>query len=91
MTLREKLARLLWLVPLALGLPSTLIYFGQGGFGGGHGSYDRLLFALGLPWCLLPLPGLFHSSDLIWLIAVPFVINSMIFSLLAFWLRKPLQ
>ena len=91
MRFREKLAQRLWLLPIALVLISTLIYFAQGGFGGGHGSFDRLLFILGLPWCLLPLPGPFHRSDLIWLIAVPFLINSMLVSLLTLWLRKPLR
>jgi len=91
MTSREKLAHRLWLIPIALVLTSTIIYFAQGGFGGGHGSFDRLLLVLGLPWCLLPLPGVFHSSDLIWLIAVPFLINSVLVSLLTLWLRKPLR
>lgn len=66
----------------ASGIVSSLLYFAQGGFGGGHGRFDLAIFALGLPWDLvigtLPdtaWPALFRSNDYSWLIATPLLLN----------------
>lgn len=91
MEFRAKLARHLWLLPILLALTSTLVYFGQGGFGAGHGPFDQVLFALALPWCLLPIPGQFLGPDLVWLVAVPLLINSIAVALLSYWLRRSRQ
>src|SRR5262245_59702521 len=36
-------------LPLFAGLVSTVLFFTQGGFGGGHGNFDGLIVILGLP------------------------------------------
>ena len=36
-------------VPVLAGLVSTVLFSIQGGFGGGHGKFDGLIVALGLP------------------------------------------
>ena len=87
----RKPVKLLWLLPPGIAFISGSIYFIQGGFGGGHGAYDRLLVFLGLPWSLFPLPGLFSRSDLIGLIILPFVFNSLLVTLLNLWFRKVRQ
>lgn len=79
--------RLLWLLPIAIGSTSTALYFRQGGFGAGHGDFDRILYVLAMPWSLVPLPDAVFPSDFIWLIVVPFVLDSVLVALLARWLR----
>jgi hypothetical protein len=88
MTYRERLPTFLLLLPIAVGLLATSIYFWQGGFGGGHGTFDRILFTLALPWCLLPLPESFFKSDILWLIVAPFILNLLLAALLTGWLRR---
>lgn len=87
MRLRDKWLRRLWLLPPALALISTALYFGQGGFGGGHGRFDAVLLSLGLPWSLLPLPDFLLASDLVWLTVLPLLINSALVACVTLWLR----
>jgi hypothetical protein len=61
---------------------SSLVFLSQGGFGGGHGKFDRLIYMLGLPWDWVlshaPLPQWSKwllEYDLVWLVVVPFMIN----------------
>lgn len=89
MTDPRRWVRLFWLWPASQALLSSLVYFLQGGFGGGDGHYDWLLLVLGLPWSLCPLPAVFHSADLIWLVVVPFVFNAVLVAGLTLVLRKP--
>ena|SRR5258706_10851336 len=49
--------------------------FTQGGFGGGHGDLDRVLFTLALPWSLIPWPGAFVGVAFVWLVLLPFALN----------------
>ncbi|MBZ5531788.1 MAG: hypothetical protein LAO20_10180 [Acidobacteriia bacterium] len=66
-------------IPFGCGLISTALFFYQGGFGGGHGRFDQIIFYLGLPSILfleqVPFPKLFERSDLLQIIWVPTVIN----------------
>ncbi|HWS71509.1 MAG TPA: hypothetical protein VN605_05315, partial [Thermoanaerobaculia bacterium] len=47
----------------------------QGGFGGGHGDLDWLMFVLGLPWTVIPWPTIMLDHDFFWLVLLPFVFN----------------
>lgn len=59
------------IVASVLALISMALFSVQGGFGGGHGSFDLVIFAAGLPWSLLHL----SQSDFLSMIAAPFVLN----------------
>jgi len=54
---------------------ATMCFGMQGGFGGGHGDLDLVLFILALPWSLVPWPELIVSIDFVWLVLLPFVLN----------------
>ena len=54
---------------------SSLLFLKQGGFGGGHGDFDMILFILGLPWVGVPWPELFTKHDFVWLIGLPLALN----------------
>jgi len=51
------------------------LFFVQGGFGGGHGRFDRTIFILGLPWAAIPWPGFVIRYDFAWLIGLPLILN----------------
>jgi hypothetical protein len=85
MFIRERLV--LWLprlvyVPLALGAIATILFFSQGGFGGGHSDFDGVIVTLMLPGVLLlsfiPLPGPVLHYDYLPIIALPTVVNMML-------------
>jgi hypothetical protein len=65
----------LYLVAVIVTLVSFTCFAVQGGFGGGHGSLDRIIFVLALPWALIEWPGFVMAQDLVWLILVPFALN----------------
>jgi hypothetical protein len=54
---------------------STVLFLKQGGFGGGHGDFDKALFIIGLPWAGIPWPEMFIKHDFVWLIGLPFCLN----------------
>lgn len=56
-------------------ISSSVLFSVQGGFGGGHGDFDRAIFFLGLPWAVVPWPEVLIKRDFIWLIVLPFVLN----------------
>lgn len=63
------------LVVVVLALTSSALFWGQGGFGGGHGNFDKPVFILGLPWTLVPWPEFLIKHDFVWLIGLPFALN----------------
>ena len=54
---------------------ASVLFLWQGGFGGGHGGFDRAIFIMGLPWAAVPWPDFFVRYDFVWLIGLPFVLN----------------
>jgi hypothetical protein len=54
---------------------SSLLFLKQGGFGGGHGEFDKAIFVLGLPWAAISWPPVFMKHDFVWLIGLPLVLN----------------
>ncbi len=78
---------ILWVVALGVAVSATALCLAQGGFGGGHGRYDRLLVILGLPWDLLPWPESVVNRPLVWLVAIPCLFNSGILGLATYLLR----
>ncbi|MGV8039091.1 MAG: hypothetical protein AB2L07_03125 [Thermoanaerobaculaceae bacterium] len=57
-------------------LISSLIFLAQRGFGGGHGRLDLLLYALALPWALIPRARVLFSTDYLFLVLLPLLANS---------------
>lgn len=70
-----KVARLLVLPVVGIAVAAGCLYGMQGGFGAGHGQFDVALVALGLPWTLLPFPGVLTRHDYWWLILWPLALN----------------
>lgn len=72
--------QLAWIIVVGIFLVSNAMYFGQGGFGGGHGHLDLPIFLLGLPWDFLlgsiGRPKFLFAADFLWLIWIPFAINA---------------
>jgi NADH:ubiquinone oxidoreductase subunit 5 (subunit L)/multisubunit Na+/H+ antiporter MnhA subunit len=54
---------------------ATAFFLLQGGFGGGHGRFDRTIFVMGLPWAAMPWPYVVIRYDFVWLIGLPWVLN----------------
>jgi hypothetical protein len=81
----KKVALFLPAIPLICGLFSTIVFYTQGGFGGGHGDFDFLIGILGLPSILLmetvPLPALVLKNDILLVVWLPAILNALLFSL----------
>jgi hypothetical protein len=73
-TMKRILQFVLALIGLAAATSSVLFLI-QGGFGGGHGRFDRAIGILGFPWVLIPWPDVFFRFDFVPLVLLPFVIN----------------
>lgn len=71
-----KVTKIALLAVAAVALTSSFLFLKQGGFGGGHGDFDKTLFILGLPWASIPWPGFVTKHDFVWLIALPFSLNA---------------
>ncbi len=64
------------LIPLLSAVLATLLYFTQGGFGGGHGSFDEFIMLLALPVAITPIaqwpvPGFIGFSGLLSVVWYP--------------------
>jgi hypothetical protein len=79
--------RLLWVLVCLGALSSTILFILQGGFGGGHFRFDRVLYLLGLPWNRLPLPEFILRHDWVYIVAIPWMINIMMVVLIAIMSR----
>jgi hypothetical protein len=62
---------------------ATGLFFAQGGFGGGHGSFDQVLFVLALPWSMVPWPEPLTTNDFTWLVVLPFFLNLAVVAVLS--------
>src|SRR5438128_2354120 len=67
-------------VPLLAGVVSTILFFAQGGFGGGHGSFDGIIVTLMLPSVFaaeaIPLPQWILYFDLTYTVIIPTLMNT---------------
>ncbi len=73
---------------------SLILFLINGGFGGGHGRYDQLVFVASLPWGLLegalPETVLVRTSDLVMFILIPFILN-MALVYIVLWVICPIR
>jgi hypothetical protein len=65
----------LWSIVILAGGLEFGLFLMQGGFGAGHGRFDRALVWLSFPWSLIPWPEIVIKSDFIWLVLIPISIN----------------
>jgi hypothetical protein len=82
--------RLLCFLVLLAGVTAALLFFVQGGYGGGHGRFDRAIGLLGFPWVLIPWPDTFFKVDFVALVLLPFIINAGFLAILAALRRRRL-
>jgi hypothetical protein len=57
---------------------ASILYSIQGGFGAGHGNFDKMLLILGFPWAFFPWPAVILKHDFVWLIGMPFIMNVVV-------------
>jgi hypothetical protein len=67
---------------IVIAIASTILYWAQGGFGGGHGRFDKTLYVLALPAAALPWPEVLRRRDYMWLIVMPLLVNLSLSALL---------
>jgi hypothetical protein len=66
---------ILYAAAIVAGAISAMCFMVQGGFGGGHGDWDVVLWELSLPWTLICWPNVIQSSDFVRLTLLPFFLN----------------
>lgn len=65
----------LYVAATVAGVTSAMCFVVQGGFGGGHGDWDGVIWALSFPWSRISWPDAIQKSDFIMLIMFPFLLN----------------
>jgi hypothetical protein len=75
----RRVSKIILIVPIVLFLFSTLFFVSQSGFGGGHSSFDLLVFISAIPAypliVLMERTRLGTNSDFINLLVLPFLWN----------------
>ncbi len=84
----KKVVGLLLTIDIGLFAVASVLFCVQGGFAGGHGRWDLAIAALGTPWVWLPWPNRLYSSDYLWLVLLPFALNSAVVAICAVWLAR---
>ena len=81
------------LIPIISAAIASILFYAQGGFGGGHGDFDQTIFFLGVPGTFLTsfVPSV---NDLTTFVLLPTVINCTVwflvaYSILGFRRRQP--
>lgn len=87
---RRPLVAAFFCVAALLALAATACLLAQGGFGWGHGALDRAMFALALPWSLIPWPAGLVTFDFVWLVLMLFLIDVTIVATVAYLRRSEL-
>jgi hypothetical protein len=86
---RTALVATLLVVVLALFAASSTLFAAQGGFGAGHGRFDRALLVFGLPWLLIPWPESSWVSVYVMIVLLPLACNlAVVLVLLALHKRQ---
>ena len=75
-------------VVFAIGVLDAVLFLANPGFGGGHGRFDQFIGLFGLPWIFVPWPEFLVKYDFVWLVILPFLMNSVVVVILARFLRK---
>lgn len=75
--------RLIW-IPIVAAVVATVLLVAQGGFGAGHGAFDRAIWILGLPASLLlewvPAPRVVERHDLLLMVWWPAIANVLLWA-----------
>jgi hypothetical protein len=77
--------RRLVLIPVLAAMIATGLFVAQGGFGGGHGDLDRMIWVLGFPGMVLAgwAPASLASHDLLLLVWWPALWNVLLWAAIA--------
>jgi len=75
---RVRVIFILWTVDFGISGLALAAFLIQGGFGAGHLPLDPLIGTLALPWAFVPWPHRFLHRDVVWLVLLPFVLNSAV-------------
>ena len=70
-------------IPIVLGVVAYVLFNAQGGFGGGHGNFDRAIAILGLPSTIVTTLGPV-GSDLATFVILPAVLNAVLWYVVAY-------
>jgi hypothetical protein len=69
-------------------LLASALFLSQGGFGGGQGRFDFILYLLAIPWVYLPWPeAVWTQGDFYPLVLTPFLMNCSVISVAFMVLR----
>jgi len=75
-------------VPLLFGGIASVLFVAQGGFGGGHGRFDRAIGVLAMPGLFIleqvKLPAVVQRSDLLLVVWLPALVNLVVWAVLVF-------
>lgn len=72
----------LYAVAMVAGIVSATCFLIQGGFGGGHGDWDAVLWLLSLPWALIAWPEVVQNADFVRLTLLPSILNMLAITVL---------
>jgi hypothetical protein len=82
----------LLLIVLAAFAASSFLFAAQGGFGRGHGQFDRGLYFLGAPWLLILAAMQWSESiwlgDYVMIVLLPLVCNLTVVAVLWLLLKR---
>jgi len=76
----QRIALIISAAILAVFLMASALFVLQGGFGGGHGRFDFILYCLSFPWIFLPWPeAVWAKGDFVPIVFIPFLMNCSVF------------
>ena len=78
---------ILLLLPAFAAVVALVLFLAQGGFGGGHGNFDPVIGAMGLPSILLTEHIPMHGPDIVLIVLLPATLNLIIWAVVIFALR----
>lgn len=79
------------ILPVVLALSALLLFVSQGGFGGGHGSFDRAIWILGLPGILATTSLPVWPGDFLALVLLPALLNLVLWIAVVAFVRAHLR
>jgi hypothetical protein len=76
-------------VPISLSVVASLLFLSQGGFGAGHGTFDQVIWYIGLPGTAVTTFLPLWPTDFLALVVLPLAINLTLWATAAyFWSRR---
>ncbi|MBV9497194.1 MAG: hypothetical protein JOZ54_23365 [Acidobacteria bacterium] len=86
--MRQRGIFFLYIATVLIGVTSATGFILQGGFGGGHGDWDLVIWLSSLPWILIAWPKVVPMSDAVRMTLLPFILNMLTITVLRAILKK---